>query len=50
MNGIPIWRIVLGLYLVIVGGVAVLSLSFEGLQVVLGIAALIAGFALWWGK
>lgn len=47
MNNVPIWRILLGLYLVIVGAVTMLSLSFDGLQAVVGLSALIAGFALW---
>jgi uncharacterized membrane protein HdeD (DUF308 family) len=44
---IPLWRLLAGLYFVIVGAVTLLSLSFDGLQVVVGIAALIAGIALW---
>lgn len=50
MAGRPIWQVLLGLYLVIVGAVTLLGLNFEGLQLVVGLSALIAGFALWFNR
>lgn len=50
MAGRPIWQILLGLYLVIVGAITLASLTFEGINFVIGLSALIAGFALWFGK
>lgn len=44
---IPLWRLLAGLYFVIVGAVTLLSLSFDGLPIIVGISALFAGIALW---
>jgi hypothetical protein len=39
----PIWRVLLGLYFLIVGAIAVLSLTFSGLPVIMGVLAIVIG-------
>ena len=41
-----IWRICLGIWLVVVGLVAILGLTFQGLPILTGILALAAGITL----
>lgn len=43
---IPLWKLCLGLYLVIIGGITLFSLSFDGMPIVLGVSAIIAGIVL----
>lgn len=43
---IPLWRLFLGLYLFIIGGITLFSLSFDGMPVFLGLSAIIAGIVL----
>lgn len=46
---IAIWRLFLGLYLVIIGGITLFSLSFDGMPIFLGLSAIIAGIVLLFG-
>lgn len=43
---LPLWKLFLGLYLVIIGGITLFSLSFDGIHLVLGASAIIAGIVL----
>ena len=39
----PIWRVLLGLYFLVIGAIAVLSLTFDGLPIIMGVLAIIIG-------
>lgn len=50
MNGKSFGIVLLSLYLIAIGMVAVLSLTFDGLPIILGVIAILAGILLLIGK
>lgn len=50
MNGRALWQVLLGLYFLIVGAVAILGLTFSGMPILMGILAIIIGILILVGK
>jgi hypothetical protein len=46
----PIWRVLLGLYFLIIGAIALLNLTFDGLPQIMGLFAMALAVVIWLDK